>query len=239
MNDKLPFVSICTPTNNRRHYMKMLVHCFLNQNYPMDKLEWIICDDGIDDIWDIVENIKQVVYLRYNHKLSLGFKRNIMNQKCKGDIIVYMDDDDYYHPTRVSHAVETLINSTRLVAGCVRWPIFFTSILEIFVIDSPSRNHITANTLAFKKEYLEFQSFNNQDTYKEESHFLSNFSIPVAPLDATLTIVQIAHSSNTVDKHFILDPGYCRYRVQSSYILEQIIADEYYIAELKRLTLTE
>lgn len=32
-----------------------------------------------------------------------------MHEKSKGDILVYMDDDDYYPPERVSHAVETLL----------------------------------------------------------------------------------------------------------------------------------
>ena len=26
----------------------------------------------------------------------------LMHEKCKGDIIVYMDDDDFYPPDRVS-----------------------------------------------------------------------------------------------------------------------------------------
>ena len=33
---------------------------------------------------------------------------NFLHKKSKGDILVYMDDDDYYPPSRVSHAVETL-----------------------------------------------------------------------------------------------------------------------------------
>ena len=28
-----------------------------------------------------------------------------MHEKTKGEIIVYMDDDDYYPPDRVNHAV--------------------------------------------------------------------------------------------------------------------------------------
>ena len=31
-------------------------------------------------------------------KMTLGKKRNLMHEKSKGDIIVYMDDDDYYPP---------------------------------------------------------------------------------------------------------------------------------------------
>ena len=40
--------------------------------------------------------------------MSLGKKRNIVHEKSKGEIIVYMDDDDYYPPERVSPPVEML-----------------------------------------------------------------------------------------------------------------------------------
>ena len=33
-------------------------------------------------------------------KIKLGRKRNLIHEKCKGDIIVYMDDDDFYPPDR-------------------------------------------------------------------------------------------------------------------------------------------
>ena len=46
-----------------------------------------------------------------NEKMTLGAKRNYMHRFARGDIIVYMDDDDYYPPTRISHAVETLKNN--------------------------------------------------------------------------------------------------------------------------------
>ena len=40
--------------------------------------------------------------------MKLGRKRNFMHEKSKGEIIVYMDDDDYYPPDRVNHAVNRL-----------------------------------------------------------------------------------------------------------------------------------
>ena len=44
-------------------------------------------DDGISDL---LVNIPQVRYFRSNKKIALGKKRNMMNGKCIGDIIVYM-----------------------------------------------------------------------------------------------------------------------------------------------------
>merc|ERR1712224_452543 len=106
----LPFVSVCTPTFNRRPFWPMCIKNFLNQDYPANKMEWIIIDDGTDPIEDLVKNIPQVKYFKYDTKMPLGKKRNIMHDKSRGDILVYMDDDDYYPIQRVSHSVNTLLS---------------------------------------------------------------------------------------------------------------------------------
>ena len=110
----LPFVSICTPTYNRRPFISHMIKCFDHQDYPKDKLEWIIIDDGTDKIKDLVSHIPQVKYYDYDTKMTLGKKRNLMHSKTSGDIIVYMDDDDYYPPNRISHAVEKLLSGCTL-----------------------------------------------------------------------------------------------------------------------------
>ena len=62
---KYPFVSICTPTFNRRPFIPIIIKCFENQNYPKDKMEWIIVDDGTDKIEDLVLHIPKVKYFKF------------------------------------------------------------------------------------------------------------------------------------------------------------------------------
>ena len=103
-------VSVCTPTFNRRPFVSAMMKCFNHQTYPQDRMEWVIVDDGTDPIEDLVTSHPCVRYFRLDEKVSLGHKRNMMHKKARGDIIVYMDDDDYYPPERVSHAVTTLLD---------------------------------------------------------------------------------------------------------------------------------
>ena len=105
-----PMVSVCTPTFNRRPFIPIMFECFKNQTYPMSRIEWIIVDDGTDKIEDLVNeaNIPQIKYFKVDKKMKLGEKRNYMHSHVTGSIIVYMDDDDYYPPERISHAVERL-----------------------------------------------------------------------------------------------------------------------------------
>ena len=115
--DHLPFVSVCTPTFNRRPFWAMAIKCFQDYTYPKERMEWIIVDDGTDPIEDLVKDIPQVKYYREEKQMILGRKRNYMHDKSKGDIIVYQDDDDYYPPERVSHAVEKLMADPNVLAG--------------------------------------------------------------------------------------------------------------------------
>jgi len=93
-----PFVSLCTPTFNRRPFFPYLIKCIEQQTYPKSRFEWIIIDDGTDKIKDLVEHLPYVRYFSYENKMKLGKKRNLMHDHSKGDYIIYIDDDDYYPP---------------------------------------------------------------------------------------------------------------------------------------------
>lgn len=73
-SSNFPFVTLCTPTFNRRPFIPIMLKCFENQNYPKDRIEWIIVDDGTDKIEDLVSHIPQIKYFKYDEKLSLGKK---------------------------------------------------------------------------------------------------------------------------------------------------------------------
>ncbi len=202
--EELPFVSVCTPTFNRRPFIPFIIECFKQQDYPKEKMEWIIVDDGDDKIGDLVKNIPQVKYFTSDKKLALGKKRNLMNQKCKGEIIVYMDDDDYYPPCRVSHVVETLENNTLYdVVGCDNISVYFNEPEnKTYRIGPYHEYYTTAATLAFRKCYLTEHKFNENCFFAEESSFLNNFTEPLIKLDPDKTIVVFSHSLNIIDKRF-------------------------------------
>ena len=202
---KQPFVSICTPTFNRRPFIPIIIKCFQNQTYPKDKMEWIIVDDGTDKIEDLVAHIPQVRYFKYDHKLSLGKKRNITNEHAKGDIIVYMDDDDYYPIDRVSHAVDKLLqNPKALCAGSSAMYIYFKHIQKMYQFGPYGPNHATAATFAFRKELLKQTRFDETASLAEEKKFLKDYTIPFVQLDPLKSILVFSHNHNSFDKKELL-----------------------------------
>ena len=201
-----PLVSICTPTFNRRPFFPFIIKCFENQDYPKDRLEWIIIDDGTDSIEDIVASVPQVKYFGYKKKMSLGEKRNLMHEKATGSILVYMDDDDYYPPNRVSHAVETLErNPHALCAGSSEMYIYFKHIHKMVQFGPYGPNHATAATFAFRRELLNQTKYDDDAAVGEEKQFLKNYTIPFVQLDPMKTILVFSHVHNSFDKKVLLD----------------------------------
>jgi glycosyltransferase involved in cell wall biosynthesis len=236
----LPFVSICTPTFNRRPFIPFMIKCFEHQTYPKDRIEWIIIDDGTDPIGELVNHIPQVKYFYYQDKMILGKKRNLMHQKCSGDIIIYMDDDDYYPPERISHAVKTLIdNPTFLIAGCSEMYIYFDSKKRIYRCGPYKEYHSTAATFAFRKQLLLETSFNDDNALAEERFFLKNYTIPLKQLDSLKSIIVFSHEHNSLNKEKLLDNLEMTKTVSTDYNIDELVLDpilkQFYTVEMNIL----
>jgi len=236
----LPFVSICTPTFNRRPFIPFLKKCFEHQTYPKDRIEWIIIDDGTDPIEDLVKDIEQVKYFYYEEKMLLGKKRNLMHRKCKGDIIIYMDDDDYYPPERVAHAVETLQeNPSFLVAGSSEMHFYFDSRNKVYQCGPYKEFHATAATFAFKKELLLETSYNEENALAEERHFLKNYTIPLKQLDTLKAIMVFSHKHNSLNKEKMLENMDSTKTKLSRYTVDDFIKDpelkQFYMVDMNTL----
>lgn len=220
----LPFVSVCTPTFNRRPFWPVIIKCFNNQDYPMDKLEWIIIDDGTDKIEDLVIEIPQVKYFKYEEKMPIGEKRNIMNEKTSGDIIVYMDDDDYYPPVRVTHAVNMLLtHPSSLCAGTSEINFLDINTHKIFKFGPYGPNHGTAATFAFRKEMLKEYKYDNKISLLEERDFLKNYTVRFIQLEPKKTILGMFHGQNTYYTGINRDDPYV---VESDKTIDYFIKEE-------------
>ena len=230
-NSKFPFVSVCTPTFNRRPFIQNMFRCFLNQNYPKDRIEWIIVDDGTDKIKDLIDKsgIPQIKYFALPEKLPLGAKRNFMHKQTKGSIIVYMDDDDYYPPERISHAVERLQgDKNALCAGSSEIYIYFKGLKRMVQCGPYNPNHATAGTFAFKSELLKETCYEDHAALAEERAFLKGYTVPFVQLDPLKTILVFSHEHNTFDKRKMLENPHPDYLKDSDKTVETFIrmADE-------------
>lgn len=225
----MPMVSICTPTFNRRPFIPFMFECFRNFEYPKSRIEWIIVDDGTDKIQDLIEssNIPQIKYFPLEKKLSLGAKRNMLHDKSSGSIIINMDDDDYYPPERVKHAVETLMaNPHALCAGSSEIYLYFKNIQTMYQFGPYGPNHATAATFAMRRALLDIARYDDKACIAEEREFLKDYSIPFVQLDPLKTILVFSHEHNSFDKRTLLkNPN--QFTIKSDKTIEMFIKNQY------------
>ena len=205
-----PLVSIITPTYNRRKFIPSLITCYLQQTYPLDRMEWIIYDDGDDKVDDIFKKFeKKIPNLRYiydEEKKNIGAKRNLLNKEAKGDIIIAMDDDDFYFPNRVKHVVFSFSRNPRYeLAGSSEINLYFSDIKEIWKLGPYHANHATNGTMAWKKSYANTHTYDETVTFAEERSYLDDYKHPMIQLDPMKVMLVIAHSDNTFDKKKLRD----------------------------------
>ena len=225
-----PFVSICTPTFNRRPFIPIMFECFKNQTYPKDRIEWIIVDDGTDKIQDLIDKseIHQIKYFSLKDKMTLGAKRNFMHSKTSGSIIVYMDDDDYYPPERVSHAVDVLQqNRNALCCGSSELYVYFKHISSMYQMGPYGPNHATAGTFAFRKELLNITKYNETASLAEEREFLHEYTIPFVQLNPLKTILVFSHNHNKYEKKKLLENPNPQFTKVSEKTVDNFIKFEY------------
>ena len=219
-----PFVSVITPTKNRPSFLKNIYRNFLRQNYPLDHMELLIGDDSDKSYEETIPKHKRIKYI-YLENMSIGKKRNILCEMAKGDIIVFMDDDDFYPSDKVSYVVNNLWDSEYLVSGSSIMHVYYICYDKIFKYGPfNERNgkiyHTTCGTMSFKKEYFKNHKFPDISS-SEEKIFLENWNVEVLQLDSLKSILCIAHLDNTIDKHKFIKSG-----IKTDISLENILINK-------------
>jgi glycosyltransferase involved in cell wall biosynthesis len=110
MADKTPLVSCIMITANRGHLVHRSAQCFASQSYKNKEL--VVIDDGSEDLEPILQQYApgHFRYLRLEKKegQNLGFLRNLGLDEAKGEYIAQWDDDDWYHPDRLTQQISAL-----------------------------------------------------------------------------------------------------------------------------------
>lgn len=207
-NPAKPPVSIITPTYNRRKFLPWLIECIKAQDYPKERIEWLVYDDGSDSVMDLLTPYMgpmNIRYFRSDTKLNIGAKRNRLHSEARGEILVVMDDDDYYPPNRVSHAVYTIMNRKVDIVGSTMNHLYFTDDKSIWQVGPYNPKHATFGTMAFTKNYVKTHSCDESRVNAEEIEFTNKYTANLAQLDPLKVMLVMCHTENTFSKNKLRD----------------------------------
>ena len=101
----LPLISVVVPVYRVEKYLDHCIQSIVEQTYP--NLEILLVDDGSpDDSGAICDRWAQKdARIRVFHKenAGAGAARNTALDAAKGDLIAFVDSDDYLHPNLYAH----------------------------------------------------------------------------------------------------------------------------------------
>jgi hypothetical protein len=199
--EDMPKVSILTITRDRRAFIPLAKYCFLAQAYPEDKLEWVIVDDGDDQIKDLISDLPNVKYILCDEKMSIGAKRNLAVEKASHDVLMMLDDDDVYPNNSVLTRVVYLNAEPKKGAVfCTTIPCYDIHEKKSFMNVPPHvlrmSERVSEATLCFTREFWEKQKFPDQQVAEGNAFIRGREEMcrDVSPQDV---IVSLVHKKNT------------------------------------------
>lgn len=203
-----PSVSIVTPTFNRHDLIDIAIFNWNNFIYPGDKIEWIILDDSprhsiVKTKKKLPKDDKRIKYYTCKKIDTIGKKRNKLNELAINDIIVHMDDDDYYPPDSVINRVCALLTYNKKCVGS-------SGVNCINLLDNTcfktqggyiDDTIVTAEaSLTYYKNFWLEQKFNEEDMSEECKNFLKFRYKDYIDLNAAFVMIAITHSQNMSDR---------------------------------------
>jgi len=105
--NKKSFVSVIIATYNYGPFIEEAIDSVLNQTFPQNEIEIIIVDDGsTDDTAVRIKKYKDRIHYMYKENGGLASAFNMGFEKARGEIIAFLDSDDYWD----IHKLEIIID---------------------------------------------------------------------------------------------------------------------------------
>lgn len=112
---KSPEITVLIDTYNYGQYIEEAIESALTQDFPADRLEIIVVDDGSTD--DTEQRVK-----KYENRIQYLSKRNggqasafNLGMECaRGEIVAFLDADDVWLPGKLKTVAEAFINNPEL-----------------------------------------------------------------------------------------------------------------------------
>ena len=202
-------ISILIPTYNRKKFLPFIIRNLKVQDYPHKNLQVVIDDDGEEPLIDnynlFKESIKpmKVKYMRNKNRRTIGEKRHNLIQNANNDIVVFMDDDDLYEPTYISHSYKTLTDNQAGCVGCDKMIFLYHPYTknDFYALNANNKLLIhEATMMLHKKWYKKTKGFINSN--RAEGMGITNTCKikTIALTNPFKTMTAIVHNTNTIEK---------------------------------------
>lgn len=181
-------VSVIITTYKRSEMLTRAIDSVLNQTYK--NIEIIVVDDNDENsifrketslIMERYKGNKNIIYLKHKKNSNGSVARNTGIYNSNGELITFLDDDDWYYPEKVEKQVEFLRINTDFKAvycACNRdnkiIPSMLSGDLSLEILSG--RNLIYTNSIMmWKNVILEFEGWDESYKKHQEAAFLLRY----------------------------------------------------------------
>ena len=142
-------------------------------------------------------NIKIVAEKKLAYRY-IGAFRNLANRNASGDIIICMDDDDYYFKDYVSSCVDILTKNKNVeLVGCSAMLMYDYGFDTVFRLKSFGPNHTVNCCMGYRREYFDRHKYDETRPTGEERSFLDNYQSKMEQLPVMSSIIHMSYADNT------------------------------------------
>lgn len=200
-----PSISIVTPTRNRPNWLILAKICFLGFDYPRDKLEWVILDDGNMPSFGAIEDATKldrgrIRYFYSNEVQNIGQKRNRLAELASHDIIMHMDDDDFYGASAVKTLVRELLHFKKqcVFACCIPMydPGLRKSAFNVPPLHSSLSLRVSEATMCYHKSFWRERKF-SEVPLTEGKDFLKGRVHKCQEVSSATFFISLLHAKNS------------------------------------------
>ena len=212
--NEYPGVSICMPIYNRNKFKPLILNNLLSIDYPRNKLEFCIDDDGTEPFLkdnEEKETLRKLIFpikLNYfyrSHKRSIGTKRNNLTKIASNKIIACMDSDDIYLPEWIKYGIyEMKTNNYSCVGSNQMIFIYPHHNFVAHAIRCEAKRQIHEACMIYtKKHHKSMGGF--KSTSQGEGSKMADFNEKnVGLLDIDKCMACVCHNENTIPKDMFM-----------------------------------
>ena len=202
-------ISILLPTYNRRKFLPFIIRNLKVQDYPHKKLQLVIYDDGDEPLIEDYNTFKEAIkpirlkLVRNKKRISIGEKRNHLIEHANNNIVVFMDDDDLYEATYISHSHHILKTNKAGCVGCDKMIFIYPPYTnqDFYALNANHKTLIHEATMMFHKSwYNKTQGFINCNRAEGLGITQSCKLKSIALTNPFKTMTAVVHGKNTIVK---------------------------------------
>lgn len=152
------------------------------------------------------------ISLENSSAISLGSKRNIAIKAASGQYICNWDDDDIYHPDRISASIGSIYTSKKNAVVLSNVILYDKNVKQAFL----SKRRCWEQTIFCSKNFITKNNIYYSDLNKgEDVNFIAQMADSIFILCNPILYIYVFHKKNTCDANHFNDHFLCSTRLSA------------------------